>query len=306
MHPSEQLKGISPFVYVAEAGSFSAAALRLNLTSSAVSKSVARLEQRLGVQLFERTTRTLRLSDAGLAFYETCKRVLAELADAESVLAAHTGEAGSEPAGRLRIDLPASFGRMRVMPLLLEFAERYPKLRLHVTFTDRFIDLLEEGIDVAVRIGGAGAWPSPLGQHYLGSERLIFCAAPAYLARCPAPRETGALASHASITFGRPDGSVMPWRLAARHGDLQRQGAQSRLVAGDAEAQLAALRAGLGVAQMATWLVAADLRAGHLVALLPELDTDGLPLHLVWPRARQLTPKIDLLLQALRSGLTVR
>lgn len=302
MHPSEQLKGISPFVYAAEAGSFSAAALRLHLTSSAISKSVSRLEQRLGVLLFERTTRTLRLTDAGAAFYETCKRVLAELAEAEAVLAAQR----SDPSGRLRIDLPASFGRLRVMPLLLEFADHYPNLRLHISFTDRFIDLLEEGVDAAVRIGGGAVWPAALGHHYLGSERLIFCAAPAYLARRGTPAGMAALEGHDSITFGRPDGSVMAWRFGADAAQAPPPAPRARLVVGDAEAQLAAVRGGLGLAQLATWLVQADLDASLLVEILPELAVDGLPLHLVWPRARQLTPKIDALLQALQGCLLVR
>src|SRR5450830_1329258 len=138
----EQMKGVELFVCTAEAGSFIAAAERLHLTSSAVSKGVARLEMRLGTRLFDRTTRRLRLTDAGQAYYRTCAAVLAELTQAENMLAAQT----IEPAGRLRIDLPASFGRSQVMPHLLAFADLHQKVRLDVSFTDRFVDLIEEGI----------------------------------------------------------------------------------------------------------------------------------------------------------------
>ncbi|MBN8167576.1 LysR family transcriptional regulator, partial [Burkholderia multivorans] len=139
----------------------------------AVSKSVARLERRLGVVLFERTTRRLVLTDAGRAFYETCTRILAELAEAEAVLAAQQ----REPVGTVRIALPASFGRLCVVPVLVRFSEQYPDVRPHLLFTDRFVDLAEEGIDLAVRIGGPPGLPPSLGRRFLGRERLIFCAA---------------------------------------------------------------------------------------------------------------------------------
>ena len=126
MFSSEHLKGLTPFLATADAGSFTKAAERLHLSSSAVSKSVARLEERLGVLLFERSTRRLKLSDAGRAYYATCKRVLQELADAEDVLAEHA----TELAGKVRIGVPASYGRLRVMPALLELCAQYPRLQV--------------------------------------------------------------------------------------------------------------------------------------------------------------------------------
>ena len=143
MIPSERLKGIEVFVCVADAGSFTAAADRLSLSASAVGKSVARLEDRVGARLFERSTRRLALTDAGAAFHRTCVRVLDELQEAEAALAAQR----QEPAGCLRVDLPATFGKRKVLPLLLQFARRHPRLQPRVTFTDRFVDLAEEGID---------------------------------------------------------------------------------------------------------------------------------------------------------------
>ena len=282
MFSSEHLKGITPFLATADAGSFTRAAERLHLSSSAVSKSVARLEERLGVLLFERSTRRLKLSEAGRAYYATCKRVLQELADAEDVLAEHA----TELAGKVRIGVPASYGRLRVMPALLELCAQYPKLQPSIAFSDRFVDLFEERIDIAVRIGAPSHWPAALGQMQLGAERLILCAAPAYLARRGTPASIAELERHDCIAYGRGDGSPMPWVFPGDEhgGQLEYRVAAPRMTVGDAEARTAAVLAGLGVAQLAT---------------------PGLPLYLAWPLARQLTPKTGTLLQELRQRLTI-
>lgn len=302
MLPTERLKGIEAFVCTADAGSFTAAAERLSLSNSAVGKAVARLETRLGIRLFERTTRRLALTDAGAAFYRTCVRVLAELHTAEQVLAADR----LEPSGRLRVDVPATFGRMRVMPLLLAFMDRHPAVRPHISFTDRFVDLVDEGIDVGVRIGGPDHWPSSLGHRYLGTERLIFCASPGYLARRGTPQSIAELWSHDAVTYGRADGSANPWRIAHGAGPVERRDVEGRITVGHGDAQTEAVLAGGGVAQLATWLVDAHLASGQLVQLLPHAATEGLPLHLVWPRSRQLLPKVDGLLTYLGERLGIQ
>lgn len=302
MIPSERLKGIEAFVATADAGSFTAAAERLHLTNSAVSKSVARLEARLGTRLFERTTRTLSITDAGAAFYRTCVRVLAELEEAEAVLATHR----SEPVGRLRLDAPAAFGRLQVWPLLLQYVGQHPHLRPHVSFTDRFIDLIDEGIDVAVRIGGPDHWPATLGHRYLGSERLIFCATPNYLLRYGTPASVTDLLRHDAILYGKADGSTSPWLIAQDAGPAERRTVEAgRIIVGSGEAQVSAVTAGCGVAQLATWLVRDELQRGELVEILPELTTDGLPLNLVWPLAKQLLPKVDTMLNLLAGSLRI-
>lgn len=301
MTPSERLKGIETFVATADAGSFTAAAEQLHLTSSAVSKSVARLEERLGVRLFERTTRRLAMTDAGAAFYRTCVRVLADLEEAEAVLAAQR----SEPMGRLRLDAPATFGRLRVWPLLLRFAQQHPHLRPHVSLTDRFVDLLDEGIDVAVRIGGPDHWPMSVGHRYLGSERLIFCASPDYLAKHGTPTSHADLARHDAVLYGKADGTTSPWLIAYDAGTIERRTLEGRIVVGNGEAQVAAVKSGCGIAQLATWLVRDDIERGELVTILPELATDGLPLNLVWPVGRQLLPKVDAVLELLAIELQI-
>nr|WP_315426427.1 LysR family transcriptional regulator [uncultured Albidiferax sp.] len=302
MNSSERLKGIDVFVAAVAAGSFTAAADRLNLTGSAVGKSIARLESRLNTRLFERTTRKLQLTDAGMAYHRVCLRVLEDIESAERVLAADA----TTLAGRLRVDLPATFGRRKVMALLMAFSTLHPGIRPHLSFTDRFVDVLEEGIDVAVRIGGSDVWPASLGHRFLGKERLIFCASPTYLERTGVPASLSELSKHDVVTYGRADGTASPWLVSSGDGLTERLVLESRLVVGHGEAQLDAVVAGLGVAQLATWLAEDALRNGGLVPILPGEDVDGLPLHLVWPRSKQLLPKVDGLLAHLAQHLQIR
>lgn len=289
MVSSERLKGIETFVIAADLGSFTAAAGRLNLTTSAISKSVARLEARLGCALFTRTTRKLVLTEAGAGFYATCTRVLAELADAEAILAADDSAA----VGRLKINVPAAFGRMRVMPALLSFCEQNPGIEPHVLFSDRFVDLAEEGVDIAVRIGTFKQPGEELGFRHVGTEQLILCASPRYLERHGEPRVLDDLAGGDCILYARGDGNVTPWRLSSSDGRTEYRLMPGRMVLGSAEAQIGTVKAGFGVAQLATWLIAEELRSGELVEILPQYRTPGLELNLVWLRTRQLNPKVD-------------
>ena len=300
MLPSERLKGIEAFVASADLGSFTAAGKRLNLTNSAISKSVGRLEARLSSRLFTRTTRSLKLTDAGTAFYATCVRVLGDLAEAEAVLTAH----GVEPVGRVKLDLPVAFGRMRVMPLLLKFAERYPAVRPQVSFTDRFVDVIEEGVDITVRIGGPEVWRDGIGHRRLGSERLVFCAAPDWLAGQTLPKIPDDLIKLDGVLYGRSDGLTSPWRFGSA-GGVEHRAVEGRIVLGSAEAQVEAVKAGFGVAQLATWLVSRELESGELVELLPDHAVEGLPLHLIWLTGRELSPKVAALLALFSEDLSV-
>jgi DNA-binding transcriptional LysR family regulator len=302
MTPTERLKGLETFVAVAEAGSFTTAADRLNLTNSAVGKAIARLEGRLNRQLFDRTTRRLEMTDAGSVFYKVCVRVLDELETAERMLSAEQ----IAPSGRLRVDMPATFGRMHGIPSLLAFAEKFPQVMPHVSFTDRFVDLVEDGVDVVVRIGGADTWPAALGYAYLGHEELIFCASPAYLSQHREPRSFEALLGHDAVLYGRADGSTSPWFVRDGKAPLARQHVEGRIVLGQAEAQVAAVEAGLGIAQLATWLVEQQIRDGKLVKILPEFATQGLPLHIVWQRSRQHSPKVQSLISHFETSLSIR
>lgn len=302
MTPAQRLKGLETFVAVAEAGSFTAAADRLNLTNSAVGKAIARLEARLKIQLFERTTRRLEMTDAGDSFYKVCVRVLDELEVAERVLSA--GEI--MPSGRLRVDLPATFGRMQGSASLMAFAHKYPQVMPHVSFTDRFVDVVEDGFDVVVRIGGADTWPAAVGYRYLGHEELIFCASPGYLATHGVPKSVEDLLNHDAVLYGRADGSASPWLIKDGQKPLARQQVNGRIVLGYAEAQVAAVEAGLGLAQLATWLVEQQIRDGRLIMVLPQLTTQGLPLHIIWQRSREHAPKIQALIAHFQATLSIK
>ncbi|MCE0965710.1 LysR family transcriptional regulator [Pseudomonas sp. NMI4491_12] len=301
MHSSERLKGIDVFVAVADLGSFTAAAERLSLTSSAISKSVARLEARLGARLFNRTTRTLSLSEAGVIFYRTCTSVLADLEEVEHALV----NRDNEPHGKVRIELPASYGRLHVLPLILDFIRLHPLLQPHVSFSDRFVDPVHEGIDIVVRIGGPDAWPAALGHQYFGAQRLMFCAAPAYLEKHGVPQDERDLEHHHCVGYGHTDGRVSPWFFKGRQaGEMERRTVQPRIAVGDGEGEVAAVLAGHGIGQLPTWLTQQHLDQGHLVEVLPALATDGLPMNLVWLKSREGLPKVRALLDYLLPRLT--
>jgi len=194
---------------------------------------------------------------------------------------------------------------MQVMPLLLSYADRYPNVRPVVTFTDRLVDLIEEGVDVAVRIGASNAPGKGLAQRGLGSEKLIFCAAPSYLERRGSPKSFDDLASHECVLYGRADGTTTMWRFKNMTGASEGRMLAGRIVLGSAEAQAGAVKAGFGITQMATWLINEELGRGELVEILPDLATEGLALSLVWPISKQLSPKVDALVAHLGEGLRI-
>ena len=301
MFSSERLKGIDVFVMVADLGSFTAAAERLNLSNSAVSKSIARLESRLGTRVFTRTTRRLSLTDAGVTFYQTCSAVLADLEEVEQAL--HSEQ--DEPQGRLRIDLPAAYGRLHVLPLILDFVRQHPGLMPHISFADRFVDPVHEEIDIVVRIGGPDAWPSGVGHRYFGSQRLVFCASPDYLARFGTPLSEHDLEQHRCLGYSMHAGTISPWYFKGRQpGDMERRIMHPHVAVGDGEGVVMAALAGLGITQLPTWLLQRHLDSGALVEVLPDLATEGMPMNLVWRRSRENLPKVRALLEYLAARLT--
>ncbi|MGB3126040.1 MAG: LysR family transcriptional regulator [Pseudomonas sp.] len=299
MFSSERLKGIDVFVCVAQLGSFTAAADTLNLTASAISKSVARLEKRLGAQLFQRTTRTLSLTDAGVVFLRTCTGVLADLEEAELLLQSET----SEPRGQVRIDLPAAYGRAQVLPVLLHCVKAHPLLIPHITFSDGYIDPLKAGVDIVVRIGSADAWPQTVAHRLLARERHLFCASPAYLAQHGTPLSEPDLEHHQCLAYGWVDGSVSPWRYAGGQGTTTRRPFTPHLVVGNGDGLVMAAEAGCGIAQLPSWLIQPQLQAGTLVEVLPQLAVQGMEIHVAWIKSRQALPKVRVVVEALVEGL---
>ncbi|SEJ90484.1 transcriptional regulator, LysR family [Sphingobium sp. AP50] len=285
MISADHLKGLTAFVQAAEAGSFTLAAVRLNASKSGVAKNVSRLEERLGVRLVNRTTRSFALTPEGQRFYESCVRALAELESAEAALNSDS----ISPRGRMRIDIPVVFGRRWVVPVLLDLSARHPLLELEITLSDRFVDPIEEGIDLMVRIGELDDSATLMGRK-LGIQDSVVCASPDYVAERGAPRTLDDLGDHACIAFGRHGRSV-PWDFLI-DGAWVSKPIRGRLSFNDHAAIHEAVRAGHGLGLLATWLIADDLRTGRLVRVLPNIESRGFSIHAIWPQTRQVSPRV--------------
>ena len=287
------LQGIVAFVQVVEAGSFTSAGERLRVTKSAVGKSIAQLEQRLGVRLLNRTTRSLSPTSEGLGYYEACVRALAEIEAAQSLLASRR----QVPAGRLRVDVPLAFGRRCVGPVLFEISMKFPDLTVEISFNDRRVDLIEEGIDLAIRMGDLDDSLS-LAARRIYAQRSAICAAPAYLDRHGRPRSVKDLADHSVIGYGR-EGVVRPWLIRHADGHLATFVPKARLVLGHGEPMLDAALAGCGIAFLPTWLAAENLKRGDLEMVLSDCLVENIVVHAVWPVTRALAPKVRVVVDAL-------
>jgi DNA-binding transcriptional LysR family regulator len=303
MNNADRLAGMSAFVQTAEAGSFSAAAQRMCRSRSAVAKSVGRLEERLGVRLIHRTTRSQSLTAEGIAFYARCLRVLEELEQAEAEIMQGKPD---EAVGKLTISMPVQLGARCIAPVLTALCERHPRLRLDLTLSDRRVDLFDEGYDLAIR-SGVLADSSNLRARRLGTEVMVVCAAPHYLARHGVPADPAALEAHAAIAYGRM-GSVCLWHFHDADRKPSSARLQVRLCCDDLDVMLQAAMRGLGVTRVPLWLAAAALQRGELIALLPHLQGPAIDLHAIWPRDKvapaRLRIVIDALVQALPAMLT--
>lgn len=293
----DRLDGIAVFVQAAEAGSFALAGERLHLSRSAVGKAIARLEQRLGSRLFHRTTRRQSLTEDGQAFYERCVRALAELEAAEAAL----DRGRAEPGGRLRVTAPVLFGRHCVAPVLVGLARAHPRLSLEMSFTDRISDLVDEGFDLAVRIGRLPDSAS-LAARRLGTQRMAICAAPAYLAGHGRPRSVEELAAHRGIVYAR-GGHEVPWRVLDAEGRTQEPRLDSRLRLDDLQAIADAAIAGAGLAWLPCWLLARHLRAGELELVLDCERVLATEIYAVWPQTRYLPSKTRAAIDALAAQI---
>ena len=280
------LKTLTVFVKVAEQRSFAQAARTLGITQSGVSNAVSRLEQRLGVRLLARTTRHVNLTEDGAAFLDRCRRILADLEEAEMVL----GRARITPTGRLRVDLPVSFGRLKIVPLLGTFREQYPELVLALSFTDRYVDLVEEGVDVAVRMGALQ--DSSLIARRMTQTRFRVYGAPAYFAKQGRPRAPEDLAQHNCLAFAlRETRLVREWRFR-RDGEDFAVTPRGDMSFTDGAAISAAACAGYGLAQMHDYYADGPLADGALEPVLERFAPTADPVSLVYPSTRHLSPKV--------------
>jgi DNA-binding transcriptional LysR family regulator len=285
------LQGIEVLIATVEAGSFAAAARRVGVTPSAVSRRVANLEQELGVVLFERTTRSLHLTDDGQAFHERCLRIVEELDEAKSAIARST----KRPSGTLRVDAPNAIARSILAPHLGTFLDRYPQIRLDLSLRDQLVDPAAEGLDVLVRIGALG--DSNLIARKLGASRIIHVAAPTYLARRGTLRRPTDLAKHACLGYLR-DRRAAPFNFVEgeRVTAVEIEGPFN---ANDADVLLQLALAGQGVVALFDFVARDSLKSGALVEVLAEHPSTIWPIHALYLRNRHLLPKVSVFLEFL-------
>jgi DNA-binding transcriptional LysR family regulator len=291
----DRFAGIREFVLTVDKGTLTAAAAQLGVTGSAVGKSISRLEARLGVQLLHRTTRRIDLTSEGEAYLLSCLRIMEELDQTESFLA--TGH--REPIGRLRIDLPTTFGRRHIVPALLDLAARHDRLDLSFTLRDQAVDMVSEGIDMAVRIGALGDYPDLIARR-LGEQHMVICAAPAYLARKGTPLSHADLFQHDCLVGWRR--STKPaWLLKGENGTIEPHEVPVRHELTDGDALLNACLSGCGLAQFPTWLAGDALRTGALSQVLHEISGGSMPIHVIWQKTWHLQPKVRVAVDTLVS-----
>ena len=281
----DRLGAIQVFAQVVESGSFAKAAERLGLSTSAASRHVAELESHLQTRLLNRTTRKVSLTETGRAFYERSVQLLADLAEAEQEAA----RAAVEPRGTVRLTTSVNFGVRHVAPAIAEFLSEHAGVRFDVSLSDRTVDLVEEGFDLAIRIGSPGA--DNLVARKLGETRLVPCASPAYLARRGAPREPEDLARHNCFTYEYAAQRNL-WRFRDRAGGERHARVSGTLHANNDDLLAAAALRGVGIVFAPAFVVGDDVRAGRLVPLLQEFEPAPLAIYAVYPSRKHLSAKV--------------
>jgi len=279
----EKLSGIAVFVQVAETRSFTRAGKLLDLSASAVGKSVARLEERLGVRLFHRSTRSITLTQEGAMFLERCRRILTELEAAELELS----QTQQAPRGRLRISLPLVSGL--VMPVLIRFMKQYPEVELDVDFTDRLVDIIEEGFDAVIRTGEPS--DSRLMSRRLGTFHLKLVGSPGYFDACGIPHQPRDLERHVCLQHRFPStGRFEPWPI--RQSDQTTPLLSQTIVFNTSEVLVDVARAGLGIACLPEFMVRESLEKGELVSVLDDHIEHTGCFNILWPSSRHMAPKL--------------
>jgi DNA-binding transcriptional LysR family regulator len=280
-HASE----MAAFVQVVDSKGFSAAAPALGLTPSAVSKLVTRLETRLGVRLLQRTTRALHLTEEGEAFYAAARRIVGEIETLESQIT----DRRDTPHGLLRVTTSLAFANHQLAPVLSEFLERHPAVQLELLATDRVIDIVEEGVDIAIRIGRLA--DSSFMARKIGEDKRLICAAPSYLARHGTPRRPQDLARHICIV-SRDRTYLNRWEFRLE-GEVREIEVTGRVGVNEGEAQMQFALQGIGIVRLTRLTVAQAIREGRLISLLEDFSADQpVPIHAVYPHRRHLAPKV--------------
>jgi DNA-binding transcriptional LysR family regulator len=297
----DRLHLINVFVAVVDTGGFAGASRKLGISPSAATRAINELESHLSVRLLTRTTRVVRVTEAGARYADDCRRVLAELADADATVSGMHGA----PRGRLALTAPALFGARFVTPIVIEYLQRYPDVTASCWFVDRIVNVMEEGIDVAVRIGDLG--DSSLQATRVGRVRRVVCAAPDYLDRFGTPESPDDLAAHCVVSAA----SVQPpreWRFV-EDGQSRVVKLEPRLTMTTNDSVVNAALSGFGLTRLLSYQVADALRDGRLVTVLDAFEAPPLPVHLLHREGRYASKKarafLDLAIERLRGDPTL-
>lgn len=290
------LNDIVVFTKVVETKSFTGAAEALGLPKSTVSRKLAQLEERLGVRLVQRTTRKLALTDIGEAYYERCSRIVADVAAAEQLVT----DMQSTPRGRLRVTASVDFSTRFLGEIIAEFLAQHPEINVELEATDRVVDLIEDGFDLAVRFGQMPE--STLIARKLCSLHLILCASPAYLARRGTPKHVEELDEHDHVLF-TPSSHNQTWTLVNGSDQTYEFGRPARLATNNYGAVVDVARAGGGIAAISEFMVTEEIKSGALVRVLPEWQTRPTDVHAVYPARQNVPPRLALFLEHLAKSL---
>lgn len=291
------MKGLQQFVAFAQTaklGNFAAASRELGVAPSTLAKSVARLEVGLGVKLFHRTTRQVRLTPDGERLYLRCQRVLSEIDELQAEAAGTRAIA----SGLLKVDAPVVWGMRKLVPMLGRLTREHPGLQLEVRLNDAYADLVRDGIDLAVRIGHLQ--DSSLVARRIDGQSMVLCASPRYIEEHGMPRRLDDLQRHAAVVFRLPSsGRNRPWQFSRRGGGTVELNPASRVRVNDGQGIVAALCEGIGICQVPGYMVTDELASGRLVELLPSLRPPPLPISLVYPSGRLVPARVRVAIEAL-------
>ncbi len=291
----DRLEVLRAYVRLVERGSFTAVAEELRVKQSTVSKWLAALEEDLGVQLIDRTTRSQRVTDPGQRFYE---RAL-DIVGAYDTAVVDVREGAATIAGRIRMSVPVVFGQRYIVPLVTRFLRQHKRVAIEMVYNDRYISLVEEGYDLAIRVGLQV--DSSLRSHGLGVSSRRVVASPGYVNSHGLPTTPAALADHECLLHSQLN-ALTTWKFR-RGNSRHRVNVRGRVSANNSEATLAMARSGLGVCLLASWLVDADIRAGRLVQLLADYEPPPAPIRALTPPTRRISPTVRAWLDHVRTGL---
>ncbi len=293
----DRLQAMHMFVRVVETGSFSKAAREFATTQPTVTKQVAAIEARLKARLLNRNTRGVSLTEAGALYYEKCKSIVREVEEADNIV--QLRQTQTQAQGMLRIGSSLAFGRRVMVPLALDFMAKHPQLQVDLSFEDRYVDLVAQGIDVAIRMGKLA--DSSLGGRFLGVNPWLLAAAPAYLRAHGTPQRPDELSAHKALIYSSVQGDDR-WHLRTPRGDNLQVPVSGPLRSNSLSAVLAATRAGLGIAALPRYVAHDSLQSGQIVPLLSDHQLPAQEIHAVFPSPKLVPGKVSAFIAFLQGG----